>query len=226
VLLSEPSVLLPERRVEIRVVVDLAGAAGPGVEPLRRFTVSHQGVRVEQVTSFHREGQPALAVAKLHGLDESLVVEVVERFARKIRVAFRHDPKGADGGQRPAVFAVQLVDSVAVNDQFAHVTARQVEIKHQRVPWIATVPVARIVHSRLFVTAFARFVFARITPSSIGHGFPPVLQCCCFSVVREDALAVPASVVQGSAEAPVRFRRGDQRLAVWNLNSGRLARRR
>jgi hypothetical protein len=44
VLLSEPSVLLPKRLVEIRVVVDLARAVGAGVEPLRRFTVLLQGM--------------------------------------------------------------------------------------------------------------------------------------------------------------------------------------
>ena len=72
--------------------------------------------------------QPAMdalfAVAKLHGLNEPLIVEVVERVARKIQVVFRHDPKRADGGKSPAVFAVQLVHSVAVNDQFALVAPR------------------------------------------------------------------------------------------------------
>ena len=134
VLFSQPSVLLPKRRVEIRVVVDLARAAGAGVEPLRWFTVSLQGVRLEQITTLRRKGQPSFAVAEFNSRNEPLIAEVVERLARKVEVAFRHEPKGADCGKCPAVFAVQLVNSVAVNDQFAHVTPRQVEIPHQRVP--------------------------------------------------------------------------------------------
>src|SRR5262245_17782624 len=98
VLFSEPSVLLPKGRVKIRIVVDLARAAGAGVEPLRRFTVSLQRVGLEQVTAFRRKGQPAFTVAKLDGLHEPLIVEVVECVARKIQVVFRRDPKGADGG--------------------------------------------------------------------------------------------------------------------------------
>jgi hypothetical protein len=203
VLFSQPSVLLPKRRVEIRVVVDLARAAGAGVEPLRRFTVSLEGVRLEQVTPFCRKSQPAFAVAKLHGLNEPLIVEVVERVTRKIQVVFRHDPKDADGGKRPTVFTVQFVHSVTVNHQFALVTARQVEIPHQPVPRIAIVPVARIVHAWPFVAAIAHIGVAWISPSSIGHG-----SLRCFSavgfVVREDALAVAARAHSGSAEVPGR----------------------
>jgi hypothetical protein len=78
---------------------------------------------LEQVTPFRRKSQPAFAVAKLQGLDEPLIVEVVESVTPKIQVVFRHDPKGADDGKRPAVFAVQLVHSVTVNYQFALVPA-------------------------------------------------------------------------------------------------------
>jgi hypothetical protein len=39
---------------------------------------------------------------------------------------FRHDAERADGGQRTAVVAIELVDALAVNDQFPLVAARQV----------------------------------------------------------------------------------------------------
>lgn len=43
---------------------------------------------MQQVASVGREGEAALAVAKLHGLDEPLIVEVVERIARNVQVVF------------------------------------------------------------------------------------------------------------------------------------------
>jgi len=65
---------------------------------------------MQQVSSVGRKGEAALAVAKLHGLDEPLIVEVVEGVARKVQVVFRHDPERTDGSQRAAVFAVELVE--------------------------------------------------------------------------------------------------------------------
>jgi hypothetical protein len=94
------------------------------VELLGRFTLSLQTVRLEQVTSVGCKGEAALALAKLHGLDEPLILKVLKSIARKVQIVFRHDPKRADSGKRPAVFAIQLVHSVAVNDQFALVATR------------------------------------------------------------------------------------------------------
>ena len=97
----------------------------------------------------------------------------------------------------------KLVDSVAINDQFALVAARQVEVAHQAVPRIVFIPVARVVHARPFVAAIPRVVFARITPSSIGHRSLRCLRAAVW-VVREDALAVAARGGSGSSEAPGR----------------------
>jgi hypothetical protein len=72
---------------------------------------------MEQVASPARKRQPALAVAKVNGLNEPLIVQVVEGIARNIQVVFRHDPKRADGGKCPAVFAVWLVDPITVHGQ-------------------------------------------------------------------------------------------------------------
>src|SRR5262249_39848485 len=146
-----------------------------------------------------REGQASLAVVQVNQFEKPLVVQVVQGVMRKIEIVFRHDPKGADGGQRPAVLAVQAVHSVAVDDQFALIAAREVKVAHQRGPRIVLVPVARVVHARPFVAAIARVAW--IIPSSIGHGF---LRCMRSWVVREDALAVAARGGSGSAEAPGR----------------------
>ena len=86
-----------------------------------------------------------------------------------VEVVFGHDPKGADGGQRAAVLAVQLVDAVAIDNQLALLAARQVEVVHQAVARIVVVPVAVVVHARALVAALPLAVFARITPSSVRH---------------------------------------------------------
>ena len=51
VLVSETGFLLAVRRVEIRIVVDFAGAADAGVERLRRLVVPLHRVRIEQVAA-------------------------------------------------------------------------------------------------------------------------------------------------------------------------------
>jgi hypothetical protein len=51
-------------------------------------------------------------------------VEVVEGIARKVQIVFRHDAKCTNGRKCPAVFAVKLVDPIAVDDQFPRVPRR------------------------------------------------------------------------------------------------------
>jgi len=63
-------------------------AADAGIEHLRRLSLLHQRVRTQKVAPVGRESQPTLAVAQLHGLDEPLIVEVVERIARNVQVVF------------------------------------------------------------------------------------------------------------------------------------------
>jgi hypothetical protein len=206
VAVSETDLFLSKRRVEIRVVVDLPGAADASVEHLGRLTVSLQRVRIEEVPPFCREGESTLAVAQVDQLDELLLVEVLKGVVRKIEIVFRHDPKRSDRGQHAAVFAVKLVDSIAVNDQFAFVAARQVEVAHQPVTGVVFIAGARVVDARLVVAAIWRVVFTWITPSGIGHRF---LRCLLTAVwvVREDALAVPARGGSGRLRSAGTFRR-------------------
>ena len=65
-----------------------------------------------------------LAVAQVNKFDEPLIVQVPQSVVRKLEIVFRHDTKRTDRGQRAAVFAVKLVDSIAVDDQFALVAPR------------------------------------------------------------------------------------------------------
>ena len=83
---------------------------------------------------------------------------------------FRHDAERADDGQRAAVVAVELVDSVAIKNQLPLVAARQVEIAHQGFPRIVFIPVAWVVHARAAV--LPAVTFARVI-SRIEHGCPP-----------------------------------------------------
>jgi hypothetical protein len=79
---------------------------------------------MQQVAPVSRQRQAALAVARIHGLNEPLIVQVVEGIARKIQVVFRNDSERADSGKGPAVFAVQFVHSVALDHQCARIAAR------------------------------------------------------------------------------------------------------
>jgi hypothetical protein len=167
--ISETGFLLAVRRVQIRIVVDLARATDASVERLRRPVVPLQGVRVEQVAALLGEDQAAFVDAKVDGLDKVLVAEVAEGIVVGVEVLFGHDTESADRGQRTAGLAIQLVHTVAVNDQLALLAARQVEVVHQSVAGIVIVPVTLVVHARALVAAMPFSVLARITPSSVRH---------------------------------------------------------
>jgi len=126
-------------------------------------------VRIEQVSPFRREGHSALTIAQVNQFDEPLIAEALKGVVLKIDLVFRHDAECADGGQRTAVFAVKLVDSIAIYDQLALVATRQVQVAHQAIARILIVSLARGVHARPLITAIPSLVIARITPSSIGH---------------------------------------------------------
>lgn len=132
-------------------------------------------------------------------------MKVVQGVVRKIQIVFRHDAKCTDDSQRAAVFTVELVDSIAINNQLPLIAPRQVEIAHQAFQRIVFIPVARVVHARPFVAAIPRVVFARITRRASDMAALRCLSAAVVSVVREDAQAVPARAGSGSAEPPVRF---------------------
>lgn len=88
-------------------MVNLAGTTDAELECLRGPGVPLQGVRVKQVAALLREDQTALVVAKVDGLDEPLVAEMVDGAPVDIEILFGHDSERADGGQRTTLLAVQ-----------------------------------------------------------------------------------------------------------------------
>jgi hypothetical protein len=68
-----------------------------------------------------------------HRFDKTLVAHVCEGVVVDVEIVLGHDPKGANGGRRAAVLAVQFVDSVAVHNQLPVLAARQVQVVHQAV---------------------------------------------------------------------------------------------
>jgi hypothetical protein len=86
-----------------------------------------------------------------------------------VEVVLTHDAEGANGGQRAAVLAAQLVDAVTDRDQLALLAARQVEVAHQTLARVV-VAVPFVVHAR--ATILPPVTFARVI-SWIEHGCPP-----------------------------------------------------
>jgi hypothetical protein len=105
-LVSEADFLLAERRVEIRIMVDLAWATAASVERLLCPAVALQGVRVEQFASLFGKGQAAFAAAQVNGLGKVLITEVAKGYVLGIEVLFGHDSERANGCQRATVLAI------------------------------------------------------------------------------------------------------------------------
>ena len=120
-----------------------------------------------------------------------------------VEVLCGHDPEGADGSQRAAVLALQLVGAIAINDQLALLAARHVEVVHQAVARIVVVPVTLVEHARPPVVAAPLVVFARITPSSVRHR-PLLAWVLLFGLSVKTPWQSLREVIQGSAEAPAR----------------------
>ena len=163
---------------------------------------------VEQITAFFGERQAAFVSAEIHGLDKAFIAEVAERIVVCVEVLVGHDSERADGSQRAAVLAIQLVHTVAVHDQFKLVAARQIQVVHQRVAWIVIVSVPLAVDAGAAVVAIPVVVIARIVPSSVRHR-PSWRTARAGWVVREDALAVSARVCSRKRRGTGACRRGD-----------------
>ena len=172
-------------------MVDSRGTADAGVERLRGLVVALQGVGIEQVTALLREDYTALVVAEIDGLDEPLVAEMVERVVVDVEVLFGHDAEGADRGKCAAVLAIQLVDAIAVDDQFARLATRQVKVVHQAVARIVVGPVTLVVHARTPIVAFAQVI-----PSGVVHR----PSCVLLAVVRM-CVKAPGQELRGAIQA-------------------------
>jgi hypothetical protein len=108
-------------------------------------------------------------------------------------VALGHDAERADHRQCAAVLAIQLVQVIAVDDEFARLAARQVKVVHQPVARVVVGSVTLVVHARTPVVAFAQIV-----PSRVVHRSPS----CAMRLVecRQGSQAGTARAIQ---ESPV-----------------------
>jgi hypothetical protein len=210
-LVSEADFLLAERRVEIRIVVDLAGATDASVERLRGLAVPVQAVRIQQMAPLLGEGQGAFVATKVNGGDKALVAEMAKGLVVRVEVLFGHHSERADGGQRAAVLVVQLVHAVAIDNELAFFATGQIEVVSQRFAWVVIVSVPLAVNAGTAVAAIPVVVLARIVPSSVRHR-PSLAHSSRGWVVREDALAVPARGCSGMRRGAGACRRGDQRV--------------
>ncbi len=143
----------------------------------RTVPVSAQYCRSRKQPAWTHHGHEERALS----LGEPEVAVVVDA-----EVVLRHDPEGADGGQRAAVLAVQLVDVVADRDEFAFLAARQVEVPHQALARVV-VAVPVVVHT--LAAVLPSVTVARVI-SRIEHGCPP--SKALRGVVREGARTVTA----------------------------------
>jgi hypothetical protein len=122
--------------------------------------VAIPAVMFEQAAPVVCKGHGTIAPVEGDSLNESLVFEMaqialanVERgIARVAQIPLRYDPKRPDGRQCSRIRSPQLVVAVAVVNQLALRSSRQVEIAHEHV--------ARV-HSAI-VDSNARFTIARL----------------------------------------------------------------
>jgi hypothetical protein len=63
-------------------------------------------------------------VPKIDRLDKALVAEMAEGVVISLEVLSGHDSERADSGQRAAVLPIQVIDTVAIDDQLALLAAR------------------------------------------------------------------------------------------------------
>jgi hypothetical protein len=77
-----------------------------------------------------------------------------------VEIAFRDDTKSTDGGEHPAVGAVDLVHAIAVSHWPALTSTWQVEVLREHVAWVAIV---RLIAFAAAATASARAVAEVVT---------------------------------------------------------------
>jgi hypothetical protein len=174
------------------------------VERLIGPAVALQRVSVEQIASLFGEGQAALVATKIDSLDKAFIAEVAERIVVCVEVLFGHDSERANGGESAVVLAVQLVDTIASDNELAFLAARQVEILHQKVARIVTVSVPLPVDAGAAIAAIQIVVLTGIVPSSVRHRPSFGAQLAPVGLSVKTPWQCLRGAVQGSAEAPGR----------------------
>ena len=135
--------------IDLGVVRQLAGLPDAGVEGLAGLVaavIALVAVGLEEVAPAVGQGNGAVFGAERRRANQPFVLQMLEASSRALRVvaevveiAFGNDAKRADGRQRAALGAVDLVDAVALANRPALASARQVEVLREHVARV-TVP--------------------------------------------------------------------------------------
>jgi len=106
-------------------------------------------------------------------------------------VALGHDAERADCRQCAAVLAIQLVQMIAVDDEFSRLAARQIKVVHQPIARVVVGSVTLVVHARTPIG-----VFAQVVPSGVVHKPSRVLLA-----VRRICVKAPGQELRGAIQA-------------------------
>ena len=139
--------------INLRVVRQFAGLPEAGIEDLPglvRAVVAFVAVGLEEIAPAIGEGYGPVLRVQRRRANQPFVLEMLEASSRALRVvaevvkiAFGNDSKRANGRERAALVAVDLVDAVTVAYRSALGPARQVEMLRKDVTWVVFfVPVA------------------------------------------------------------------------------------
>jgi hypothetical protein len=199
-LFAEPLLFSQVRAIELGIMRQLARPIHAPVKGLFPCIVPVAAVRLQQVMTAFGQRHGSLAAVDRDEPHQTLVPEVAEIAASRVgglvarvaEIALGHHAKDPDGCQRPALVTVEFVPVIAVDDDLAFESPRQIKIAHEDIAWIV-VPFAaiaisfpdvlvagtRVVLPWIGVTSelnpmnfdVARIVIAvpRITPSRIVH---------------------------------------------------------
>jgi hypothetical protein len=174
---------------------------------------------VEQIASLSREGQAAFVRAKVDGLDETFIAELANGVVACVEVVFGHHSERADGGQRTAVLAVQLVDTVPIDDQLTLLAAWQIEVANQSVARVVIVSVPVVVDAGAAIAAIQVVVLARIVPSGVRHRPSFGAQLAPVGLSVKTPWQCLRGVGSGKRRGAGAYRRGDQRAVMMEIQT-------
>jgi hypothetical protein len=135
------------RSVDLRVVRQLAGLPQGRIERLPRLPRALESllpIRFEQVAAAVCEGYCAIVRAEWGRPKQALTFEVAVGssgvLAPIVEVALGHNAKSADGGEHPALGAVDLIDALAVPHWLALTAGWQIEVFREHIARVAISP--------------------------------------------------------------------------------------
>jgi hypothetical protein len=126
--------------IELRVMGKFAASIHAGVEGLRTPVSVIATVPLQETVPAVGERHRSVAAVQRYGFYQALMAKVAQvGIARPslrmmaLEIAFGHNPKRADGGERTGVVAVQFVTVIANEHDFAIEAARQFDAIDKRI---------------------------------------------------------------------------------------------